>query len=742
MNDASNYEIFKLKYFREEILHLTQKEFADLIGVSQNTISRWEANPGSLELSTIILISQKTKYPLNDILKLMTPKETLTKDWDYDPKNWELLNEYKNKLKISSIKISQEIEKFKSNKILKDRLNSLKKITDNAIRMLSKPKIAFLGNSDVGKSTMINTIIGRDVLPTGWTPLTSMQIRLIHSSEKPNKLGDNDTIILSSKGNINNIQSDRFNSSKFWDDFVVETGNKQLLQEYGDRKGKKYIRNKEKADVAFIYVDHPILRGCELWDLPGFGTEDNEQDEFIAEQGKQNADAYMYLSISNGFMRGTDINYLKNVLDSISQITNDMKVLSNLFIVATQSHVIEDDISRNEILAEGAIRMNSVLPTNFWTFKNKVLSENNSNYDPIKHGEFSYEAFEKRFFTFTKDSIIQSSRLKEDFFTFLNQIAKNKMNEVNYYLKTSTMGFMNSIDKSLQSLKNTKKPQIELKQLKENRVYVLSDIENLANKSKIEIEKARNMCIKEFTNEYNNYMSISNLENILESKGYKNRKNDKEEFTTFVGNTIQQKFENIIYKHSKEYAKQLELEFDRLNKQAKVSFDYRLSFVNSIVTGVTSFGALTIWMSTFGNLGGYIVATKIVGLLSSIGISVGGGAAATAFLASIGGPITIVLAISIIAGTIVGLLTGRNWKNKFAENVINAYKKENVLEKYLEAINKYWDDTLASYNTNNMIKEYDNQINELKNKIDLSETELEKTQSHLNKLKLEILNYF
>ena len=41
---------FDLKYFRERVLNMTQAEFADVMGKSQNTVSRWEKEPQNLTL--------------------------------------------------------------------------------------------------------------------------------------------------------------------------------------------------------------------------------------------------------------------------------------------------------------------------------------------------------------------------------------------------------------------------------------------------------------------------------------------------------------------------------------------------------------------------------------------------------------------------------------------------------------------------------------------------------------------
>ena len=49
-----------LKSFREDKLKITQSAFAELIGVEQSSISRWEKNPNSITLPVVQKILEKT----------------------------------------------------------------------------------------------------------------------------------------------------------------------------------------------------------------------------------------------------------------------------------------------------------------------------------------------------------------------------------------------------------------------------------------------------------------------------------------------------------------------------------------------------------------------------------------------------------------------------------------------------------------------------------------------------------
>lgn len=71
------------------------------------------------------------------------------------------------------------------------------------------------------------------------------------------------------------------------------------------------------------------------------------------------------------------------------------------------------------------------------------------------------------------------------------------------------------------------------------------------------------------------------------------------------------------------------------------------------VASLTTFGALATWASIVAagsNLGAYLLVPTVVSFLSSIGVSVGGTAAAASIVAVLGGPITIGIGIAVVIG--------------------------------------------------------------------------------------------
>lgn len=123
-----------------------------------------------------------------------------------------------------------------------------------------------------------------------------------------------------------------------------------------------------------------------------------------------------------------------------------------------------------------------------------------------------------------------------------------------------------------------------------------------------------------------------------------------------------------------------------------IKLDVKKAFFTGIA-GAATYGGLTLYMSTLGNLGGYILVTKAVSLLSAMGIGVGGTAAAVAAVSAIGGPITLVIGLSIAASLVAMSISGIGWKKSLAKRTIKSFEKEDVSSKYLDELNKFWDET-------------------------------------------------
>jgi ribosome biogenesis GTPase A len=105
--------------------------------------------------------------------------------------------------------------------------------------------LVVLGEFKRGKSTLINALLGREVLPTGVVPLTSVVTAL--------GAGDRDRLIIRSAGGVE-VERPATEVA----DYVTEAGNPA---------------NVRRVELARIELDHQLLRnGLELVDTPGIGS--------------------------------------------------------------------------------------------------------------------------------------------------------------------------------------------------------------------------------------------------------------------------------------------------------------------------------------------------------------------------------------------------------------------------------------------------------------------------------------
>ena len=721
---------FDLKYFRENILNMTQAEFADVMGKSQNTVSRWEKEPQNLTLEVLAEISANTGFSLGDILNF---KSKIHVPWKGEVSEMEKLRALKSDTNTKLTQL-QEYMAFNSNssQLHKNYANKLQKIYENTLPTIRKPRVGFLGNSDVGKSTLINAMIGQDVLPAGWTPITSLLIYVIHTEDRPDFLGDDSVVILSNHSGNKRVDIEQLHDESYFEQCSIESGGINVLEKYGSREGEYYMNT--DATAAVVYIEAPLLKLCTLLDLPGYGTGDPEDDVQAAE-GKNNADILVYMSLANGFMGGNDISYLKEVLDSLNPIgtkQNSFEPLSNLFVVASQAHVVADKEELRNILEKGSERMECVLPENYWVSKSQ---QSGLNYD---HSEFL-----KRFFTYSRDDLELSNSFKGDFISLLEKIPK-MMHIKTFDMLQSSLSLVdtevsNELDSFRKYIEDKESAAHDYQVLLAQKDQVYKNSLKFIKKLETEIKQYKVKSIDEFKDFYDHTISKESIVKVINRKGFKNRKKDKEELQNYLNNTLVQKSNDLCVLYANKLKNYLDKELNELNinaRASKINFDYKKAFITGLA-GFGTYGALTLYIGTLGNLGGYIVVAQAVGLLSSLGISVGGGAAATSFVAGIGGPITIVLGISIlITLATAGILSGRNWKEKFADSLIAAYKKTEARQKYCAGLESWWAETATAVNKNTMVEEYEKHLQEAEEKANFNDTDYEVLISEFKNFRL------
>ena len=708
---------FNLKDFRETYLKLTQNELAELISVRQDRISRLEQNLDTISLEELVVLAKRTGKSLDEIAnyKKDIPHELTINDcWD--------------KVRYIKNTIINYIKDFfpKNNQNYISKIEDLRKNIEGITR---KPRIVFSGKSDSGKSTMINALIGKEKMPTNWTPTTSIIVYVKDILERPDYIEDE--LWIFRKGKNTEWDDTRLYDEKYCREWKIASGNAEILSQYGVRKGHDY--NKDVGS-AVLFVDSPILKNCDILDIPGI-TAGIESDNIAANQAQLKADVLVYLSQASGFLQIEDANYLKEALEVLSPLEETegtgLSPMSNLFIVATHAHHINPRTDLKNICDSGCDRFADTVADSFWErysynskkiFTKKDLRENFEK--ELKNTiENLPKLLEKKVFNITKDYIKnESEKMKK---------------EVQKY-----EGLINERERYSKLLEEIKKNEPKRKfLLEENNRNVKNKIFDLDNETK-----------QKFKEDYNRILTEENIIKIIDEREYKNKKTDLEKLGSYISSEVQdvyrknlekttEKFKNIMDEYLLKTQKSLEIDnFNSMN--INLNFDFKSAFIGGLA-GVATLGGLAFWASTLGNLGAYILVAKGVSILSALGISIAGGTAtATAFVASIGGPITLGIAAAILVGLAIwGIFSGSSWKKKIAEKIIKEFNKN--IYKYDNAITQYWNDTESGFNIakDKMEEEWQNYINNLEKELYHSDVnELKETLKNAKEVEDFFLN--
>ncbi len=670
--------IFDLKKFRTEQLNgMSQEEFARLVGISQDKVSRMETNPEQISLEIIMNISSCFGIGLNELISIPKPKVQALKVKD----TWNSA-EYIKRTIVEYIRSGD----MQNSEVYAPEIEKLSKLVTGLIK---KPKVAFIGRSDVGKSSMINALLGSDRLPAHWTPTTAISVNIKHVKDRPSFMDEDVWIFKSDPQNGDLWDDAKLNDEAYCRSLKLSAGNYGLLETYGTRKGEHFAAGQATSAVAF--VDSDLLLNCDIIDLPGYGTGDRVEDDTISLQEKNKADVFVYLSLTNGFMRSEDIAYIKEMLPKVGGAAENS--LSNLFIVASQAHIVNNKVELNTILDEGCSRLEKALTESFW-----------------RDGR-TPETLRKRFFTYSTDNILLREAFEKDFRSVIEAlpdvIETNAKNVIRNWAASKDKFLKDTIDGYSKLLTDRDMCEKILEEYIRNEPNRSREFQNAMSDIKEKIAQYKRQCIEELEAYYSKIITVDHLEELIKARDVRKKKDDIQIFSSYVSGLLTDKAEAIMKEKSELFMADLEgflTSFERFSTpDIQNNFSFGISTFNKEqafaggLAGMATYGALAIWAASCGNLGGYILLAKGVSLLSALGISVGGTAAAASALASVGGPVVIGIALAVLAALAVFAAFSGSWRRSVAKKIVDAFRNEKVLEKLSVSISNYWDDTEAAF---------------------------------------------
>lgn len=231
---------------------------------------------------------------------------------------------------------------------------------------------------------------------------------------------------------------------------------------------------------------------------------------------------------------------------------------------------------------------------------------------------------------------------------------------------------------------------------------------------------------------------------LINEKKY-DKKQAKEYLLSNISDLYYAKMQEILKGSVSEFNNMLTQFFEEVEKKAnslskisvgevQIPFDFKGALAGGIA-GATVLGGLGLWAATVGNLGGYILVAKGVSLLSALGISVGGTAAAASFVALIGGPVTIGIALALGVFAIATSLFGDGWKKRLAKEVVKTLEKKKVINSYSDAIAKFWNDSKIGLGevVEEILRKIDEHLENLKTIIETNDPKTIEDMIALNK---------
>lgn len=571
-------------------------------------------------------------------------------------------------------------------------LTEIKKV-QRCISTLRKPRISFAGQSDTGKSTLINALLGADKMPAKWTPTTSIVVHIKHIDDRPSFMSE--AVWIFGKKSDEQWDDARLNDEVYCNDFLIAKGDFSLLQDFGTHQSETESRPVASSAVAFI--DSPLLKDCDILDLPGFAatSEDDALHRFNTQTNV--TDILLYLSRANGFLQDRDLDYLHECLKSLRPIEkagrNGIDKLENLFIIASQAGSVNN--GNNSELTEIMDRRCKALCDSYALAAKETNSDSLLPFRSIYTGyNYSETDFRKRFFTYEKDM----SRLCKNFDTAFTKLAENLPKALHQEFVSSLKAIANDsnaiirkrIEEWLDLFTNKAKYADLVREIKQKEPVRLIERKE-KNAEMISLIAACCISAKQETQTaYDTTINTDHLISLMETLGVKNKKSSKEDFSTSVNEVLSRKIQDTMHTQAEYYAKHLD---EYLSDYAKSLNQY--SSKNGVNVDFDTTNSFALGLTSLGALGAS--AAWLASSVTAFSVSIFGAYAGWGALLAVGGAIGVALG-SVIAG-LIALVKAFTWKRDLARSIVKTYQNEKYLETIFNDIDQYWADTKSSFIT-------------------------------------------
>jgi len=559
-----------------------------------------------------------------------------------------------------------------------------------------KPVVAFLGAYDAGKSTLVNTILGAPALPTGYQPTTRAVTYVRHVNDRPDWL--HQPVLLLSDG----FDPSRWREESHCREFEVPTsdGTLDTLREFGVHRRDGAV----PLDVAFalVFLEAPVLHSCTILDLPGL--DHDATDTARATGSEVYFDVAVFVDTAIGFLNEGTLVRLADTIARLPVLGPEHEVqdpLRNLLILATHAHPgITDEQLCDEILLNGVSRTWRHIGDTLLASRTQELGG-----EPI-----TLQQLASRFFGFYRDVKSRRDPALSDLSHLLKIVIPSLRREG---MESDVQEFLNAASTELHSKLSFFRQIIDNRAEAESQITALRSEEPFRKKTlrhaRKAVEESLNRHRVESREQLREFvaaqLSPTAITSIIVRK-FPDKKDAQKNAAAYVIERLRHHTESDLRSRSKQIAglvddylseyDALDLNVPSVNNGVRVPFNARGAFAGGLA-GVAGVGALAAWAATLGNLGAYIIVAKAVSALAALGISTGGVAVWVSAVATIGGPVTVAAGIVVIAAIAgYGLIRG-NWQDQLARKISDHLRKEGYVDRYLEALDEYWDETAEAF---------------------------------------------
>lgn len=616
-----------------------------------------------------------------------------------------------------------------------------------------KPNLVLTGGFDAGKSHMANALLGSKSLPVGYQPATRVITFIRHVEDRPEWFKD-DVLIFDEDFWLKDEKGKQIIDLLLLDDkerceqYCLQAGNFNILQKYGVHGSNEDIA----AHAAVVYMDSPVLKACNLIDLPGYSDQPDEVSKDVekANSAAQIADVLLYASPAKGHINGQDMIRLGSLLRLLPAPENEYShfpTLGNLFIVATHADPSISDHQLTEISDKATKRL-------YKNISETVLERRREQ----TNRTITEADLRKRFFTFWSERPDRCQSLFNELTQILSEfLPQARMCRVEREIKAikedNIKKYASLIEAYQTTIAEIDLQRSQLQALSENEPTRQQQTQHKRNKVSQRINDLKKDTKATFQRYVEQLLDVDAIEQIIRNK-YSDKKEAKEYLAGYISEKLQNEAENLIKASSEKLKPEIEaflgsyqeafLKLPHLDTSIEIPFDAQGSFLSGL-TGLTSIGALSAWAAALGNLGGYILVAKLVSLLSALGIGFGfsgGTAGVIAFVAAIGGPIVLGIGLAAALAFAVWGLFGESWQKRLAKQIVKYFTEQQVCEKFIKGIDQYWQDTAKGFGKGADAVEADwNKYLEHLREITSPKTE---SKEHIEKIikKLEVLRDF